>query len=35
MVTVTPEAHQEIVEMLADEIGEQSDITLRILLRPG
>lgn len=35
MITVTPEAHEEIVRLLEEELDEQSDVTLRILLRPG
>lgn len=35
MVSITPEAHEEIVRMLDEEIGERQHVTLRILLRPG
>lgn len=35
MVTVTPEAHEELVRLLDEEIGESDDVTLRISLRPG
>lgn len=35
MVTITPEAHEEIVSMLEEEGEEGAEVTLRILLRPG
>lgn len=35
MVTVTPEAHEEIVQMLGEEMEDRTEVTLRILLRPG
>lgn len=35
MVTVTPEAHEEIVRLLGEQDEQKDDVTLRIVLCAG
>lgn len=35
MITVTSEAHEELVRLIDEELDEQDNVTLRVLLRPG
>lgn len=35
MIKVTPAAHEEIVRLLEEQLEDETDVTLRVLLRPG